>query len=122
MRPVVSRRRKPQDRNTLPAIIKVSVSEYKLIHWDPVDAEAAGCRGECNIFTFEIRVRQDLPDSHFAEILEHEINHACWAAAKLKSRASEETVVNRLTPIQIAARRDNPEIYAWIDRAIAQKA
>ena len=114
-------RRKLTDRRKLPRVIKIGICEYKLIHWDPVEAEAAGCRGECNIFTFEIRVRSDMPDSHFAEILEHEINHGCWAAAKLKGRASEETVVNRLTPIQIAARRDNPEIYAWIDRAIAQK-
>jgi hypothetical protein len=54
------------------------VSACRLIHRDLVEAEAAACRGECNIFTFEIRVRQDLPDSHFAEVLEHEINHACW--------------------------------------------
>ena len=114
-------RRRP-DRAKLPEKIKVGIAEYDLIHWDPVEAEAAGCRGECNIFTFEIRVRTDMPDSHFAEILEHEINHACWAAAKLKLRASEETVINRLTPVLIAARRDNPEIYAWIDQAIAQKA
>jgi len=118
----VTRRRRLADRATLPTKILVGICEYTLIHWDPDEAEAAGCRGECNIFTFEIRVRSDMPDSHFAEILEHEINHACWAAAKLKGRASEETVVNRLTPIQIAARRDNSKIYAWIDRAIAQKA
>jgi hypothetical protein len=29
---------------------------------------------------------------------------------------------DRLTPVMMMARRDNPEIYAWIDRAIAQKA
>jgi hypothetical protein len=28
--------------------------------------------------------------------------------------------VNRFTPIMMMARRDNPEIYAWIDRAIAK--
>ena len=109
------------DRKSLPRIIKVGIAEYTLILWDPEEADEAGCKGECNILTFEIRVRTDIPDSHFAEILEHEMNHACWEAAKLKSRASEETVINRLTPVLIAARRDNPEIYAWIDRAIAQK-
>ena len=114
-------RRKVPDRNALVSTIKIGIAEYTLIHWDPTEAEAAGCRGECNVFTFEIRVRTDMPNSRFAEILEHEINHGCWAAAKLKGRASEETVVNRLTPVLIAARRDNPEIYAWIDRAIAQK-
>jgi hypothetical protein len=72
-------------------------------------------------FSFDIRVRDDLPDSSFAEVLEHEINHACWHAAALKSKAAEETVVNRLTPVMMMARRDNPEIYAWIDKAIAQK-
>ncbi|MGC0389324.1 hypothetical protein [Bradyrhizobium sp. USDA 241] len=73
------------------------------------------------VVPLSIKVRTDLPDLGFAETLEHEINHACWDAAKLKSRASEETVVNRLTPVMMMARRDNPEIYAWIDQAIAQK-
>ncbi|WP_396604884.1 hypothetical protein ACFLEY_22480 [Bradyrhizobium sp. YCK136] len=115
----MSRRPLP-DRRKLPKIIKVGITEFELIHWDPVEAEAEGCRGLCNVFEYHIKVRTDLPDSHFAEVLEHEINHACWAAAKLKLRASEETVVNRLTPVLIMARRDNPEIYAWIDRAIAK--
>jgi hypothetical protein len=39
----------------------------------------------------------------------------------LKPKVSEESLVNRLTPIQMMARRDNPKIYAWIDKAIAQK-
>jgi hypothetical protein len=115
-------RRKLADRHTLPRIIKIGVYEYRLVHWDPEEAEEKGCLGLCNRFSKEIAVRSDIPDSSFAEVLEHEINHACWEAAALKSRAAEETVVNRLTPFMLMARRDNPEIYAWIDRAIAQKA
>jgi hypothetical protein len=118
----MSRRRKLPDRRQLPKVIKIGVYEYALVHWDPEEAEQKECLGLCNRFTMEIAVRDDLPDSSFAEVLEHEINHACWHAAALKERAVEETVVNRLTPIQMMARRDNPEIYAWIDRAIAQKA
>ena len=115
-------RRKPPDRRKLPSTIKIGIFEYQLVHWDPVEAEEKECLGLCDRFNFIIYVRDDLPDSGFAETLEHEINHACWHAAALKSRAAEETVVNRLTPVMIMARRDNPEIYAWIDRAIAQKA
>jgi hypothetical protein len=115
-------RRKLADRLTLPAIIKVGVYEYTLIHWDPEEADEKGCLGICDRFSKLIKVRSDVPDSSFAEVLEHEINHACWDAAALKSRAAEESVVNRLTPFMLMARRDNPEIYAWIDRAIAQKA
>lgn len=114
-------RRKVTDRTKLPSIIRVGVYEYALIHWHPKEADKRGLLGLCDRFTKEIRVRADVPDSSFAEVLEHEINHACWEAAALKSRASEETVVNRLTPFMLMARRDNPEIYAWIDRAIAQK-
>ncbi|MGJ4945093.1 hypothetical protein ACQR1W_31340 [Bradyrhizobium sp. HKCCYLS1011] len=117
----MSRRRKMPDRTQLPSIIKIGVYEYELIHWDPAEADAEENLGRCDRFNFDIRVRSDIPDSSFAEVLEHEINHACWHAAALKSKAAEETVVNRLTPIQMMARRDNPEIYAWIDRAIAQK-
>jgi len=120
-RPVMSRR-KLADRRTLPSIVKVGVYEYSLLHWDPKEADEKECLGICDRFTKEIKVRDDIPDSSFAETLEHEINHACWDAAALKSRATEETVVNRLTPFLLMARRDNPEIYAWIDRAIAQKA
>ncbi|MHC2249997.1 hypothetical protein [Bradyrhizobium elkanii] len=115
------KRRRSLDRRKLPSIIKIGIFEYRLIHWSPLEADAEGCKGMCNIFEFWIKVREDLPDSGFAETLEHEINHACWEAAKLKSRAAEETVINRLTPVMIMARRDNPQIYAWIDQAIAQK-
>jgi hypothetical protein len=115
-------RRKIADRKTLPTIIKIGVYEYTLIHWEPAEADEAGCLGICDRFTKEIKVRSDIPDSSFAEVLEHEINHACWDAASLKTKAAEETVVNRLTPFLLMSRRDNPEIYAWIDRAIAQKA
>ncbi|MEY9138529.1 hypothetical protein ABIE79_010057 [Bradyrhizobium diazoefficiens] len=115
------RRRRLPDRRKLPRIIKIGVYEYILMHWDPEAAESEECLGKCDRFNFIIHVRNDLPDSSFAEVLEHEINHACWHAASLKSRAGEETVVNRLTPVMIMSRRDNPEIYAWIDQAIAQK-
>lgn len=113
--------RKRPDRTKLPEKIKIGIAEYDLIHWDPDQADLEGLLGKCCVFDFKIWVRTDLPDSGFAETLEHEINHACWTAAKLKSKAAEETVVNRLTPVMIQARRDNPEIYAWIDQAIAQK-
>lgn len=116
----MTRRRLP-DRRKLPSKIKIGIFVYTLVHWDAAEAEEQECLGLCNRLNFIIYVRDDLPDSSFAEVLEHEINHACWHAASLKSRAAEETVVNRLTPIMIMARRDNPEIYAWIDRAIAQK-
>jgi hypothetical protein len=114
--------KKLADKSVLPRIIKVGIYEFALIDWVPEEAEEEGCLGICNRFEFIIKVRTDIPDFSYAETLEHEINHACWHAAALKTRASEETVVNRLTPFLLMARRDNPEIYAWIDRAIAQKA
>lgn len=116
----MTRRRLP-DRRKLPTTIKIGIYVYTLKHWHPAEAEEKECLGLCDRFNFIIYVRNDLPDSSFAETLEHEINHACWHAAALKSRAQEETVVNRLTPVMIMARRDNPDIYGWIDKAIAQK-
>ncbi|WP_316200925.1 MULTISPECIES: hypothetical protein [unclassified Bradyrhizobium] len=115
------RRGAVRDRRKLPSTIKIGIFVYRLEHWDPKIADEQDLMGLCDRFNFIIHVRDDLPDSSFAEVLEHEINHACWHAAALKTRAQEETVVNRLTPVMIMARRDNPEIYAWIDRAIAQK-
>lgn len=108
-------------RNDLPKIIRIGITQYDLILWPPADAEAAEAWGICNILTCEIKVRDDLPERTFAEVLEHEINHGCWEAVKLEDRASEEAVIKRLTPAMIAARRDNPEIYAWIDQAFVQK-
>jgi hypothetical protein len=113
-------RKRLSDRRKLPSKINIGVYEYTLVHWDADEAEKEGLLGNCNRFDFTIKIRDDIPDSSFAEVLEHEINHACWHAAALKSKAEEETVINRLTPIQMMARRDNPEIYAWIDRAIAK--
>jgi hypothetical protein len=119
-RPVVSRK-KLADRAALPRTIKIAVYEYDLVDWEQEAADNEECLGQCDRFAFVIRIRTDIPDSSYAEVLEHEINHACWHAAALKSKAAEETVINRLTPFMLMARRDNPEIYAWIDRAIAQK-
>ncbi|ARQ95369.1 hypothetical protein [Bradyrhizobium phage BDU-MI-1] len=113
--------RKRPDRTKLPEKIKIGIADYDLIHMEPAEADALEVLGMCNVFELWIKVRSDLPDAGFAETLEHEINHACWTAAKLKSKAAEETVVNRLTPVMMQARRDNPEIYAWIEQAIAQK-
>lgn len=117
----MSRTRKLPDRRKLPNTIKIGVYVYDFVHWDPEEAEKNEAFGICNRFTRQIAIRDDLPDSSFAEVLEHEINHACWDAAALKSKGAEETVVNRMTPLMMMARRDNPEIYAWIDQAIAQK-
>jgi hypothetical protein len=117
----VSRPKKLLDRRKLPTIIKIGVHEYELIHMDPEVAEEKEVFGLCNRMTLKISVRSDLPDSGFAETLEHEINHGCWYAASLDEEETEEQVVLRLTPMLMMVRRDNPEIYAWIDQAIAQK-
>lgn len=37
--------RKLLNRKRLPSAIMVGVSAYTLIHWDPVEAEVAACRG-----------------------------------------------------------------------------
>ncbi|WP_316207416.1 hypothetical protein [Bradyrhizobium sp. SZCCHNR3118] len=118
---MTTRRRRLTDRRKLPSTVKIGIFVFRLVHMEPEEADARDVLGLCDRFNLIIYVRDDLPDSSFAEVLEHEINHACWHAAALKSRAQEETVVNRLTPVMIMARRDNPEIYAWIDKAIAQK-
>jgi hypothetical protein len=114
-------RRTLPDRKLLPDHIKIGIHEYAMESMSAEEADQKEVLGLCDRFAFIIYVREDLPDSSFAEVLEHEINHACWHAAALKSKAAEETVINRLTPVMIMARRDNPAIYAWIDRAIAQK-
>lgn len=113
--------RKKDRRQILPKKIRIGIDDYDLIHMDQEEADAIEAIGACNVLDLWMKVLATLPDSRFAETLEHEINHGCWAAAKLEDAADEETVINRLTPVQIAARRDNPEIYAWIDRAIAKK-
>ncbi len=50
----------------------------------------------------------------------HEIVHACWFVAGLGEDESEETVVERLTHALLQARRDNPEVFKFIDTAIAE--
>jgi hypothetical protein len=113
-------RRKPLKRDNLPATIRIGVFRYALEHWDPLEAEQQGCYGNCDRFAKIIRVRTDITDESFAETLEHEIMHACWDASGLKSRAGEERVVSLLTPILMMARRDNPDLYAWIDSVMAK--
>jgi hypothetical protein len=102
-------------RKDLPDFIQIGVFRYAFIHWPAAEAEAVEQFGECDNNLKIIKVREDVDDATFAETLEHEIGHACWFACGLKSRATEERVISLFTPFLMMARRDNPEIYEWIE-------
>lgn len=108
----------PTDRSDLPKTIKIGIYNYKLVEMSEEKSSELEADGLCELHDLEIMVLDNLPDQHFAQVLEHEINHACWHMAGLKAREKEESVVRCLTQIQIMARRDNPEIYRWIDEVM----
>lgn len=81
--------------------------------------EEEGQLGECDRHELTIKIKPDIPLTIFAEALKHEIIHACWSAAGLSPKEDEESVVTMLTPYLLMARRDNPELFAWIDSIIS---
>ncbi len=107
-------------RAKLPEHMRIGVYRWTLIMWDPEIAEAANCVGECNKMSLEIRVRTDITDTRFAECLMHEIVHACWFVVGLGDEEEEEAAVERLTHALLQARRDNPEVFKFIDTAISE--
>jgi hypothetical protein len=107
-------------RQDLPSHIQIGVFRYELVHWPAAEAEAVEQFGECDHTRKKIKVRDDVDDATFAETLEHEMGHACWYACGLKSRATEERVISLFTPFLMMARRDNPQIYDWIEGVLAR--
>lgn len=107
-------------RAKLPSHIRIGIYNWEFIQWDPEEAEKQGLSGQCVPMNLEVKVRTDLPNVLHAEILKHEIMHACWFCVGLGDQEDEESVVERLTPVLLQVRRDNPEIFKYIDAAIAE--
>jgi len=60
-----------------------------------------GLDGDSDVRYDIIRIREDLPDGHWNEVLVHELLHFCWHQTALPHllEEHEETVVRSLSPL-----------------------
>lgn len=67
-----------------------------------------------------VRTYEEANESHYQEVLWHEITHACWDTTMLTHTAlgeqkdPEEFVVGLQSPAQVFVLRHNPELVKWL--------
>ena len=98
----------------MPTKIQIGPYPYSIVDWPVAAANEAACYGQCDYDKLEIRVRQDLKPSRKAEVLLHEILHACWEVGTIPANPEEEHAVNALGIHLTNAMRTNPEVFRWI--------
>ena len=107
---------------TLPASIRVGYRDYAVEAWPPREASASERYAECDRVNQIIRVRDDLPEQLTAECLLHEVIHAAYDMACIDIGDSEERTVSALGNQLSQVIRDNPDLVAYLQEALAPRA
>ena len=92
---------------------------YKLLPWPKVEASDERARGSHWDKTGEIKVADDLLPHDAAEVLIHELLHACWRGLP---EDVEERCVTTLAENLAQVWADNPDVVRWISRKINRAA
>lgn len=98
----------------MPKQVLIGPYLYEIVDWDHAESVAAEAYGECSHEHQTIKVRKTLKGSRKAEVLLHEILHACWEAGSILDNPDEEHAVNSLGIQLTQAMRANPEVFRWI--------
>ena len=103
----------------LPATIKIGYKDFAIIAWAVVEAMDANRYGETAHQAGVIRIDFSHGLHKSAHTLLHEIMHACSAFMGLVDEDKEERYVTALSNALATAWRDNPDVFAWLDRNLA---
>ncbi|MCB1466620.1 MAG: hypothetical protein KDK08_05615 [Rhizobiaceae bacterium] len=98
----------------MPDRVQIGPYPYEIREWDHAVSVEAGAYGLCDMENQTIWVRQTLKGPRKAEVLLHEILHACWESGSLPDAPDEEHAVNALGIQLTQAMRANPEVFRWI--------
>ena len=103
---------------TMPARIKVGSVIYRIAVLDAVAIDNALACIDPDRETIEI-MREAASAAGLAARLLHELFHAIWTDRQLGRRPNEEKVVSQFEAGTVALLRDNPNLLAWITRALS---
>lgn len=99
--------------------IRIGYRDCKVEAWPTDDAIESGAFADYDAAQQLIRVRTDLPPQLTAECLLHEVIHAAYDVGCLDVADSEERVVSVLGAQLSQVIRDNPDLIAYLQYALA---
>lgn len=102
----------------VPYRVLVGCAEYVIVLVSPAVADANNEKGATDGVAQRIWLREDLRADHAAQILIHEIMHACYEHYGIVERRPEEYTVNALSGCLAAVFAANPQVLAWIAWAL----
>lgn len=107
------------DAIEMPRSVRVGPWDWAVNDMSQADCIRSGWIGSCYTAHLEIEVYPKLPTQKRAEVLLHEVLHACFEVANLKQHdtLTEEKVVNGLGMTLLSVIRDNPDLIAFLTQA-----
>ena len=108
----------------MPTTVRVGPFDYELgfVEKIPSDTPDSTTWGICDRAELEIQILQGLAPQRTAEVVIHEILHACWDAAGLQhsEEYNEEDTVSALGLQVVQVMRDNPQLFSWLSKQLKQ--
>lgn len=100
----------------LPASVRVGALDYAIKPWSQKAADNTRAYGMCDRATLVILIQEDLTPQKQAEVLLHEILHACYdnAGLNMEPTLEEERVVNGMGYQLLQVIRDNPKLMVFL--------
>ncbi len=111
-----------QEAPPLPSSVRVGFRHYEVIEWDQMDSSCEDRFGDQSMAQARIRVAAGINVEKQANVLLHELLHACYGQAALNGGEKEETVVHSLSNVLCQVWQDNPDLIAFLDAALGRDA
>ncbi|WP_298962263.1 hypothetical protein [uncultured Methylobacterium sp.] len=105
-----------------PSSVRVGPFVYSIRDMTEIEFHRDNLIGFCDKKDLEIAIWPDMHRQKQAEVLFHEIFHACWNAGGLDGthdRPDEEKVVVAFGLQFLQVVRDNPDVLAWVKDSFA---
>ena len=105
----------------IPERVRVGYRTYSIEPLPPAGPLAANhATGACGYDEGIIQIDLSVDEEMQAQVLLHEIIHACWRLTSLPEE-QEERVVSMLTHALAQVMQDNPKVISWIDKNLRSK-
>lgn len=105
----------------MPSRVKIGPLTYAIEYMPLSKAAKRSLNGECDNQNLKIQVFETLPPNLSAEIMLHEILHACYHSADLCDDDKEEKIVTTMARQLAGVMKDNPDMVAWLMEQLADR-
>lgn len=111
-------RRAAPEVTDLPTTVKVGPYDFKIEAWNPHHAAEKNSYGQTTFSDLTIRLDVSHFPRHVADVMLHEIMHACYWVFDIQDEDKEERTVRMTATALVGVWRDNPGLFDWLDRNI----